>query len=112
MQHDPNPFRKASPVDFSQVVELINRLLSAIKPGLAIPDSVTDEAGLETAISVFMASLGSMKAPAVAMSLRGLRRRLPTKARTKAQSSDTATLLRSVGMTEEAISRQRKRLGY
>lgn len=110
MQHDPNPFRKVLPVDFSKVVELINRLLDAIKPGLSIPDTVTDEAGLELAIGIIMSSLGKVP-PVVAMSLRGQRRRIPTRA-TKARGSDTATLLRSIGMTEEAISRQRKRLGW
>lgn len=111
MQHDPNPFRKVHLVDFPKVVELINQLLAAIKPGLSIPDTVTDEAGLELAIGIILSSLGNAP-PVVAMSLRGQRRRIPTRARTKAQGSDTATLLRSIGMTEEAISRQRKRFGF
>ena len=45
-------------MDISKVIELLNTLLGMVKPGLSIPDTVADEAGLDTAMGIITSMLG------------------------------------------------------
>lgn len=45
-------------MDISKVIALLNTLLEMVKPGVAIPESITDEAGLDTAMGIITSMLG------------------------------------------------------
>lgn len=127
MQQVPNPFRKVLPVDFSKAVELFNQLLGVIRPGLTLPDSVTDMDSLELAVNIVLSSLGSSQKPAKAAgdnvwpdnpfpTVFGLKQTRRTPARTtKAMESnpvDTVRALRAAGLSDESILQQMNRLGW